>query len=118
MKQPIKARKVVIQDEGHDEMPLEQARSVAKSVAHRQGGTDKTLARLDKEITRYNAAEELIVNTILGEYDELEAGIPDQLWENINGNREATARALRFSVIVSKRKLRELITAAFADGRN
>ncbi len=107
----------MIGDEGRDEMPLEKARSVAQAVAHRRGGTDQALARLDKEIARYQKCEELI-KEMLQESPELEADIPDQLWRNIANNREQTAKAIRLSVIVSKRKLKELIEGVFDAGKN
>lgn len=94
-------------------MPLEKARSVAQAVAHRRGGTDQALARLDKEINRYNKAE-VAVDELLGADGEESGAMPDELWEKIAGNRELTERAIRLSIIVHQRGLREKINAIFA----
>ncbi len=106
----------MIGDEGREEMPLDQAIRIAEGVKHRNGGTDKALARLLKEAQRLERIR-LEVVEITNDYNELEAELPDKLWRNINGNRDMTARAIRLAVTVSKRTLREKIAASFAEGQ-
>jgi hypothetical protein len=46
--------------DNRDAVTLETARRIARSVAHRQGGTDQALAVLERELTRLEKRAELV----------------------------------------------------------
>lgn len=59
-----------------DAMTLEKARAVARSVAHRHGGTDQALAMLDREISRQDAEAETLKKAVREALDVVAENYP------------------------------------------